>query len=189
MKVAFLDRDGVINKEIGYLHRVDDFEYTENCVPALRNLSSLGYELIIVTNQAGIAKGLYTERDYQALTEWLVSDLKASGVDLLDVFYCPHHPNGKVTAYSRPCSCRKPQPGMFYLARDKHGIDTSNSIVVGDKHSDILAGRKANIGRAFLVKSGHAFIENTQLDAEIYANLYEVSMHLLRERAWNKSLR
>ena len=87
LKVAFLDRDGVINKEVGYLHNIKDFQYTKNCISALKNLRRLGFELIVVTNQAGIAHGLYTDKDYQTLTEWLIDDLREEGVNLLDIFY------------------------------------------------------------------------------------------------------
>ena len=133
-----------------------------------------------MTNQAGIAHGLYTDKDYQTLTEWLIDDLREEGVNLLDIFYCPHHPNGKVPLYTRSCSCRKPEPGMFHLAQDKHRINMVDSIVVGDKRSDILAGRKANVGRAFLVESGHELEAEARSDAEVYANLFEVSMQLVR---------
>ena len=178
MKVAFLDRDGVINKEVGYLHTVAEFEYTENCIIGLRALSSLGFKLIVVTNQAGIARGFYTNEEYRLLAEWITSDLKANNVELLDTFYCPHHPDGKVASLSYACSCRKPQPGMFLKARDKFGIDMSNSIVIGDKYTDILAGRAAGVGQAFLVSSGHQLPVGIQSKVPVLSNVNDVAIRL-----------
>lgn len=155
MKVAFIDRDGVINKEIGYLHSIDKFEYTDNAVRGLRILIDQGYHLVIVTNQAGIAKGYYSEIDYDNLMNWMVADLSSSGVDFLDILFCPHHPEGVIEKYAVTCSWRKPMPGMFLWVRDRYGVSMSESIVIGDKLSDVEAGLAAGVGEAFLVGSGH----------------------------------
>lgn len=155
IKVAFLDRDGVINKEVNYLHKIEDFEYTENCIEGLKKIRDLGYEIIIVTNQAGIARGYYTEQQYQQLTDWYLADLIKHGIAILDVFHCPHHPEGNVPEYAISCDCRKPKSGMFEQARSKYDIDMGNSLMIGDKESDLLAAQKTGIKKLILVESGH----------------------------------
>ena len=151
IKVAFLDRDGVINKEVNYLYEIDKFQYTKNCITGLVRLKELGFEIIVITNQAGIARGYYSESDYRKLTNWYVSDLAGRGINVLDVYHCPHHPKGKVDNYRKDCLCRKPNPGMIEQALDKYDIDLSLSILVGDKMSDIGAGINAGVGQLFLM--------------------------------------
>ncbi len=178
MKVAFLDRDGVINKEVEYLHKVDDFEYTEQLISGLQSLISIGFSLVIVTNQAGIARGLYSIEDYHKLTDWMIDDLNQHGVTFLDILFCPHHPDGVIQNYAASCYCRKPLPGMFLNARDRFGIDMENSIVIGDKESDIKAAAAADVGQAFLVRSGHYIDQISIPDVGIFDNLFEVSCFL-----------
>lgn len=181
MKVAFLDRDGVINKEVGYLFRIEDFEYTENCVKGLKALVDYGFELIIVSNQAGIAKGLYSVNDFERLMSWMTSDLARYGIKFKDILFCPHHQDGVVQEYTAKCKFRKPLPGMFFKARDLYGIDMKSSIVIGDKLTDIHAGKNAGVGRAFLVESGHVVTKIAHRDYEIVKNLFEVSKLLTDE--------
>jgi D-glycero-D-manno-heptose 1,7-bisphosphate phosphatase len=181
MKVAFIDRDGVINKEVGYLHRIDDFEYTYNCVAGLKSLIDSGFALVVVTNQAGIAKGLYSVNDYESLMDWMTADLARYGINFKDILFCPHHPDGIVEKYATKCEFRKPSPGMFLHARDRHGIDMKSSIVIGDKLTDIQAGRKSGVGRAFLVESGHATTKIEHSDYEIVKDLFEVSVLISNE--------
>ena len=178
MKVAFLDRDGVINKEVNYLHKIEDFAYTENCIEGLKNLKSLGFEIIIVTNQAGIARGYYTEEQYKLLTQWYLADLCKAGVKVLDVFHCPHHVNGSVPGLSIDCACRKPKAGMLNKAIEIYDIDVKNSILVGDKISDIEAGIKAGIGTNYLVSSGHCISLEFDSEYPVFDNLYGVSISL-----------
>ncbi|MGY3861118.1 D-glycero-beta-D-manno-heptose 1,7-bisphosphate 7-phosphatase [Aeromonas lacus] len=155
IKVAFLDRDGVINKEVNYLHNICDFEFTENCIDGLKEIRNLGYEIVIITNQAGIARGYYSEQQYQKLTNWYRTRLKEEGVDILDIFHCPHHPEGRVESLSRECNCRKPSPGMIEQACAKYPIDLMSSILVGDKNSDMYAAIRAGIPLFFLVQTGY----------------------------------
>lgn len=178
MKVAFLDRDGVINKEINYLSKIADFEYTENCIQGLKTLSSLGYRIIIVTNQAGIAKGYFNEKDYFILTNWYLNDLKLSEVEVLDVFYCPHHSDGVHELYSTDCNCRKPKPGLLAKAISKYDIDLKHSIMVGDKVSDVEAGLAAGVNSVYLVESGHELSHEVYGNYEVFENLFSLSKYL-----------
>ena len=145
MRVAFLDRDGVINRDSGYLYKSDDFEFTEGCLEALKLFQEQGYSLIIVTNQSGIGRGYYTETDYKKLTYWYLNQLQQQGIEVMDVFHCPHTPNDG-------CDCRKPKPGMFYQAIKRYPtINFSESLMVGDKLSDLEAASAAGVGQLILV--------------------------------------
>ena len=148
MKVVFLDRDGVINKEVGYLHKSKDFKFIDGVFEACYFFQKLGYNLIIITNQSGIARGYYQEEDFHTLTKWMLGQFTNRGVDILDVFFCPHGPEST-------CKCRKPQPGMLLEARDKFDIDMANSWIIGDKEADVEAASAAGITNTILVKSGH----------------------------------
>jgi D-glycero-D-manno-heptose 1,7-bisphosphate phosphatase len=148
---AFLDRDGVINVDHGYVHRIDHFELLPGVPAALRRLRRAGFLLIVVTNQSGIARGLYTEADYARITQHLRETLAGDGVELDAIYHCPHLPDGTVPAYRRECDCRKPHPGMLLRGIAEFGIDPSASILVGDKPSDIEAGRAAGVRWCALV--------------------------------------
>jgi len=174
MKVIFLDRDGVINKEVNYLHQIDDFEYTNNCIKALKKIRFLGFEIIVITNQAGIAKGIFSEESYHRLTNHYIEDLSLNGIDILDVYFCPHHKDATVNKYKIDCKNRKPNPGMILDAIKKYSIDKENSYLVGDKMSDIEAGLSAGI-ESVLVESGHIFDENISADIKKYKDLYDFS--------------
>ncbi len=155
-KAAFIDRDGVINAERAYVYRVEDFEFLPGAVAALQRLQADGYALVVITNQSGIARGLYTEADYLQLTAHMQRALLQAGVRLAAVEYCPHLPDAPLARYRLECDCRKPQPGMLTRSIAALRLDAPRSILVGDRASDIDAGRAAAIGRCFLVRSGHA---------------------------------
>ena len=148
IKTIFLDRDGVINKEVNYLHNIDDFEFIDGVFEACRHFQKLGYEIIIITNQSGIARGYYTEYDYQLITKWMLDQFEERNVKILDVFHCPHGPDSS-------CDCRKPKPGMLLQAINQYGIDMKKSWMIGDKDVDIKAANAANIQNTIMVKSGH----------------------------------
>lgn len=154
-KALFLDRDGVINKEKNYLYKIEDFEFIDGVFETCRYFQDLGYLIIIITNQAGIARGIYTENDFEILTDWMLEKFETQGIKISKVYHCPHHPD-----FSRKCECRKPSPGMLLKAKETFSIDMKSSILVGDKESDIEAGLKADIGVNILVKSGHLIDEN-----------------------------
>lgn len=153
---AFIDRDGVINAELEYVHRIQDFHLLPAAVPGLQRLAAGGYALVVVTNQAGIAKGRYDEPAFQALTLHMRGLLAAQGIELAGVYHCPHHPQGRVAAYTFDCECRKPRPGMLLAASRELGLDLGRSVLVGDKTSDTQAGRAAGVRFTVLVESGHA---------------------------------
>jgi D-glycero-D-manno-heptose 1,7-bisphosphate phosphatase len=154
-KAAFLDRDGVINIDHGYVSRWEDFAFVPGAVDALRRLQAAGYALVIVTNQSGVARGYYDEAAVQALHEALRDDLARQGVTLDAVAYCPHLPDAPVARYALDCDCRKPAPGMILRSARALGIDLAASLMFGDKASDIEAGRVAGVGRCLrLAKNG-----------------------------------
>ena len=152
IKTIFLDRDGVINKEVGYLHKIEDFKFIDGVFDACLYFQSLGYQLIIVTNQSGIGRGYYNEDDFHIINNWMLEKFSKKDINILDVFFCPHGPESN-------CSCRKPKSGMFNRANDKHSIDMQNSWMIGDKEADIQAANAAGIQNTILVKSGHAIDE------------------------------
>jgi len=152
IKVIFLDRDGVINEEVGYLHKIKDFKFINGVMDSCNYFLSLGYQIIVVTNQSGIGRGLYKEEDFQIVNEWMLGKFEQQGVSILDVFFCPHGPNDN-------CYCRKPKPGLFTDAMEKYDIDMKKSWMIGDKEADIEAANNAGIIQTILVKSGHKINE------------------------------
>ena len=151
-KVVFLDRDGVVNEEVNYLHKKSDFRFIDGVFKACKYFQELGYQIIIITNQSGISKGLYKEKDFNNLTKWMIRQFQTQSISILDVFHCPHDINTN-------CLCRKPKPGMLLESRDKHLIDMKKSWMIGDKESDIQAANAAGIINTILVKSGHKINE------------------------------
>ena len=151
---VFLDRDGVINVDKGYVSTIDDFSFIDGSIEALQLLKQKGYLLVVVTNQSGIGRGYYSEADFIALTQWMDWSLAEHGVELDGIYYCPHHPDGGIGDYKQQCECRKPGTGMLTSAADELGIDFTQSYLVGDKLSDIQAGQKCKLKANYLVRSG-----------------------------------
>ncbi len=147
---VFLDRDGTINVDKGYLCQIEDFEYLEGAVEGLRHLKEWGYLLVVVTNQSGIARGYYRKEDFQKLTEWMLSDLRAKGVPIDRVYYCPHHPEGIIKEYAITCDCRKPGTGLFYRAAKELSIDLGRSIAIGDKERDLAICNETGVAGILL---------------------------------------
>ena len=137
--VLFLDRDGVINLDVGYLSDPAQLEFIPGAIEAMKEAQTRGYDIIVVTNQSGVARGYYTEEDVQALHAEMSRRLEAESVHILAYYYCPHHPEGTVEAYKKACDCRKPNPGMLTKAIEEWHVDVDGSFLVGDKPSDVEA--------------------------------------------------
>ena len=150
-KALFLDRDGVINEERNYVFRVEDFFFIDGIFDLCRAAIAKGFDIIIVTNQAGIARGLYEEKDFAALTDWMRRRFEEEGVVIRKVYFCPFHPTHGVGEYRKDAFCRKPNPGMIIAARDEFGYDLARSVLIGDKPTDIEAGRRAGVGLNLLI--------------------------------------
>ncbi|ARR50002.1 TPA: D-glycero-beta-D-manno-heptose 1,7-bisphosphate 7-phosphatase [Photobacterium damselae] len=155
---VFIDRDGVINVDHGYVHTTDDFEYVEGVFAACKKLKEMGYLLVLVTNQSGIARGMFTEDEFLSLTEWMDWNFVDNGVEFDGIYYCPHHPEGQGD-YRQECDCRKPKPGMLISARDYLKIDMAQSVMIGDKADDMTAAKAAEVGTKILVRTGKPVTE------------------------------
>ena len=177
-KIAFLDRDGVINKEVNYLHRIEDFEFTYKCVDALSILRDLGYEFVVITNQAGIGKGYYNEEQYQTLTDYYLRLLSKNGIEILNVLHCPHHPEASIKKFKKECQFRKPNPGMVLKALETYDIDLEASILVGDKLSDLDSGSRAGLKKLYFVESGIAQADNLDESTPVFSDLFHLATYL-----------
>ena len=144
-KAVFLDRDGTLNIDYGYVHDIDHFHFIEGSIEALKKLKEMGYLLVLVTNQSGIARGYFTEQQFLQLTEWMDWSLADRGVDLDGIYYCPHHPEAKIPAYRQDCDCRKPAPGLLLRALREHNIDPAASLMIGDALRDISCAQQAGV--------------------------------------------
>ncbi len=175
-KAIFLDRDGVINIEVGYLSNPNDFKIIEGTIEALKILNKKGFLLIVITNQAGVARGYYAEDDLKEIHNKMKSVLKQHEVTLTDIFYCPHHPE-----FTGSCACRKPNPGMILEAKKKYNIDLDNSYMVGDTLNDIQTGIAAKC-KTVLVLTGYGTEERKKIGSikpdMIFKNLYEFAKHI-----------
>ena len=156
-KFILFDRDGVINIEKSYLYKIEDFEYETGVIEGLKKLKKLGYRFLIITNQAGIAKGYYTEGDYLKLEKFIMDDLENRGIKIEKTYYCPHHPEGK-GIYHKECECRKPNIGNFLKAINEFFIDVEKSFMVGDRITDLIPAEKLGF-KTVMVKTGYG-LEN-----------------------------
>ncbi len=151
-RALFLDRDGVINQDLGFVHSRDEFHYLEGIFDLCRRFHQAGYALIVVTNQSGIGRGLYSEADFLALSDWMKDRFIVEGCPLTAVYYCPHHPREAEPPYRQDCHCRKPAPGMLLQAMQEHHITREGSLMIGNQATDIAAAEAAGI-RGVLVET------------------------------------
>ena len=169
-KCLFLDRDGVINIEKGYVHHREDFEFIDGIKKLLTKYKNKNFLIIVITNQAGIARGFYNETDFKGLTNWMKIQL---GNLIDEVYFCPHHPTEGVGMYKRKCDCRKPKSGMLKKAKREFNIDFKKSIMVGDKFTDLDAANKVGINKLYLFnnksseKREYSFIRINSFDSII----------------------
>ena len=147
-KIFYFDRDGVINVDNAYVHKIDDFVFSEGIFDIMLYLKKLDYEFIIITNQSGINRGYYSQDDFHILNEWMKKEFKKKNIEFLEINYCPHTPQEK-------CECRKPKPFMINESATKWNVDMNNSFFIGDNVSDILAGKLANVKTIYLNRQGN----------------------------------
>ena len=154
IRAVFLDRDGVINNDSGhyYVYKPEDFILNDGIIEGLKLLSNEGLKLIIVSNQGGVAKGVYTEKDIHKVHEKLLSELKKHSVEIDAIYYCPHHNSVS------DCECRKPKPGMILNAVKEFGINPLESYLIGDSTRDIIAGKNAGLKKCFLIEKNSSIV-------------------------------
>ena len=145
---VFLDRDGTLNEDTGYVHRVEEFRWLPGAIGAVRRLNAAGYYVFVVTNQSGVARGLFDEMAVRDLHGWMNEELRRAGARIDDIRYCPHHPEASIAAYRVACPCRKPAPGMILDLMRSWPVIAQASIAIGDKERDAAAGRAAGIAAA-----------------------------------------
>lgn len=148
---AFLDRDGVINLDRGYVYRAEDFEFVRGVFEGAHTLQSLGFVLVIATNQSGIGRGLYSEADLMVVNGWLQGQFEQHAIRISGFYHCPHHPTDAVGQHRRECDCRKPAPGMLLRAAAELQLDLARSAMFGDRESDLQAAAAAGVPLRFLL--------------------------------------
>lgn len=166
-RAVFLDRDGTINVEKHYLYKIEEFEYLPGALAGLKLLQSLGYLLVIITNQSGIGRGYYKEEDFKVLNEWMLKDLENKRIHINKVYYCPHHPDAQIERYRISCTCRKPALGMYEKAIEDFNIDLSQSWAIGDSIRDCAICEKTKC-KGFLI-GNH---ERTDIINNVINNMY-----------------
>ena len=147
----FLDRDGVVNVDHGYVHKADNIEFVDGIFELVQLAHGNGFAVVIVTNQAGIARGYYTEQCFQSLSHWMMDCFAEAGAPIDAIYHCPHHPTEGLGANKQDCQCRKPRPGLILQAMADLSIDIPYSILIGDKPSDLVAGQRAGVPHLFLL--------------------------------------
>ncbi|WP_213993224.1 D-glycero-beta-D-manno-heptose 1,7-bisphosphate 7-phosphatase [Sodalis sp. dw_96] len=180
----FLDRDGTLNVDHGYVYEIDDFQFIDGAIEAMQELKKMGFALVVVTNQSGIARGKFTEDQFTRLTEWMDWSLADRDVELDGIYFCPHHPDIGEGEYRQDCDCRKPKPGMLLDAQKFLHIDMAASYIVGDSIKDIQAGKAAGVGTTVLVRTGKPIgAEGEQLADWVIDSLAQLPDAIKRQSA------
>ena len=161
-KALFLDRDGIINVDHGYVHKVEDFEFVDGIFELCQSAVKKGYQIFVITNQAGIARGFYDIAMFEKLTQWMVAAFAGHGVAVTKVYYCPHHPSKGVNEFVMSCQCRKPEPGIIMQAQQEFAINLAESIFIGDKVSDMQAASNAGVACKVLLDSRYTNEKSTE---------------------------
>lgn len=177
-KAIFLDRDGTINIDKNYIYKPEDFELIPGVVEGLKALQDMGYLLIIITNQSGIARGYYTEEDFNILNEYMIEIFTGYGVHITDVYYCPHLPVAKVEKYRINCECRKPKLGMFFDAENKWNIDLNKSWAIGDKERDLAICNETGCHGILIGRVGNSSVFPTVDNINEAAKLIQSLEHI-----------
>lgn len=159
-KALFLDRDGVINIDHGYVYRPEDTEWVPGIFDLCAKARQAGYLLVVVTNQAGIARGYYSVEEFLAYTQWMHQQFAAKGTPLIATYYCPHHPDAGIGDLRHECDCRKPSPGMILSAASDLQLSLPTCLLIGDKPSDLAAAEAARVGKGLLLKKPEYLIES-----------------------------
>ena len=181
VRAAFLDRDGTLIEEVGYLSRVDQVALYPWSIDAIRLLNRAGLRVIVTTNQAGVARGYFSEAAVHDVHRHIDAIVTEGGARIDAYYYCPHHPDGKVEAYTRACECRKPGPGLVDRAAQELGIDPARSFVVGDRWLDIQLARAVG-ARGVLVRTGYGMTEHARPIPDVVADV--VADNLIDATAW-----
>lgn len=169
----FLDRDGVVNADHGYVHTVEHFQFIEGIFDLVARANLAGYLVVVVTNQAGIGRGYYSEKHFFALTDWMRERFAEQRAKIDGVYFCPYHPELGIDDYRQESEFRKPAPGMLLQAQRELGIDMHRSILIGDKSSDMAAGRAAGVGTLLHFRGEHA-----EDDTTVIARLFEAMPYI-----------
>lgn len=180
-RAVFLDRDGTIIEEVGYLDRPERVELFPWTIDAIRVLNRAGLAVVLVSNQSGVARGFFTEAVVDAVHQRLADMLAEGGARIDAYYYCPHHPDGKVPQYAQPCSCRKPGRALVDRAVQEFGIDPARSFVVGDRWLDVALGRVVG-ARSILVRTGYGASEETKPPADVAADA--VTDNVIAASSW-----
>jgi D-glycero-D-manno-heptose 1,7-bisphosphate phosphatase len=175
-RALFLDRDGVINTDVEYVHRIEDFEFIDGIFELCRRAVENNYHVIIITNQSGIARGYYSEADLEKLTQWMFEEFRQRGVDISCLYACPHLSSAKVDSYRKECHARKPEPGMLLRAQKDFSLELPECAFIGDNLSDMKAGINAGVGKLFLLDGSYE--PDKTSDFQLISTLAEASEKL-----------
>jgi D-glycero-D-manno-heptose 1,7-bisphosphate phosphatase len=183
IKAVLVDRDGTINVDKGYVYKSEDFVFLPGVIESFKLLVQYGIKIYIITNQAGIAKGYYTEGQFKKLTQYILNLFQEEGINIEETLYCPHHPEGIIPEYTKTCGCRKPNTELIESVMKGNNYEINDLALIGDRESDIDAGHKMGI-RTYLVLTGYGLEhERTTKATHVKPNLLEAVQHLLSVNA------